>query len=95
MNRRCAAWRCKEFNMLLYYGIHIVLGPSEITPSVPVAAARHWYNRVKNYAWDKPSISTKSTQFTQLVWSASQQVKFSLLFYNLELSYTKQCCTMS
>ena len=56
------------------YGQLTFSGPSEITPNVPVAAARHWYNRVKNYAWDKPSISTKSTQFTQLVWSASQQI---------------------
>ena len=56
------------------YGQLTFSGSSDLAPSVPVAAARHWYNRVKNYAWDKPVISTKSTQFTQLVWAASQEV---------------------
>lgn len=43
-------------------------------PNVGVASVRHWYNRIKNYAWDNPKVSTKSMQFTQLIWAASQQV---------------------
>ncbi|XP_028406280.1 uncharacterized protein LOC114528768 [Dendronephthya gigantea] len=56
------------------YGQLTFSGTSDLAPNVPVAAARHWYNRIKNYAWDKPAVSTKSTQFTQLVWGASQQI---------------------
>ena len=43
-------------------------------PNAAVAATRHWYNRIKNYAWDHPKIATKSMQFTQLIWAGSQKV---------------------
>ena len=68
--------------------VFMLSGSSELTPNVPIAAARHWYNRIKNYAWDKPAISTKSTQFTQLIWAASQQVIFCLWFYHVDFPYS-------
>lgn len=43
-------------------------------PNVGVASARHWYNRIKNYAWDNPKITSNSMLFTQLIWAASKQV---------------------
>ena len=75
--------------------VFMLSGSSELTPNVPIAAARHWYNRIKNYAWDKPVISTKSTQFTQLIWAASQQVIFCLWFYHVDFPYSSMFYKMS
>ncbi|XP_065662504.1 uncharacterized protein LOC100200105 isoform X2 [Hydra vulgaris] len=62
------------------YGENLYFSSGIPAGSDCVRASNSWYSEIKSYSYSKPTFSSSTGHFTQLVWKSSTKVGFGISF---------------